>query len=484
MNLRGVFRVLSYVVGAEGVFLLLPAIVGFIYGEIFGAVTYLIVAAVCLLFFVLSVGFGRRHKAESRGFYVKEGFVTTALCWIVMSLIGAVPFVVTGDIPNYVDALFETVSGFTTTGSSILFDVECMLHCNLFFRSFTHWIGGMGILVFVMAIMPMSGSASLSLMKAESPGPSVSKLVPKIQTTALILYVLYIVLTVLEFVLLLFDGDMPVFNAICHTFGTAGTGGFSVTNDSVAGYSDYVKIITTVFMMLFGLNFTFYYLLLMKKFRDAFGMEEIRWYLLIYLFAAVTIIGSLFVNGISLSGNVLGSFFTCASLMTTTGYTIVNYNDWPVYTHIVFMLLMFIGGCAGSTGGGFKVSRIMLLIKQIGKEVRQQIHPNRVYIVRVDKKPVPHEVIKSCNTLLIAYLFIFAVSLLIVAWDGFDLTTTFVGVLATYNNIGAGLGGVGVGGSFGIFSDTSKIVMIFDMLAGRLEIVPMLLLFHPTTWSK
>ena len=484
MNVRGIFRVLSYVVGAEGIFLLLPAIVGFIYGETFGALVYLAVAVICLAALVISRVFSRHHAAERRGFYVKEGFVTTALCWIVMSLIGAVPFVVTGDIPNYIDALFEVVSGFSTTGSSVLSDVEGLLHCNLFFRSFTHWIGGMGILVFVMAIMPMSGSASLSLMKAESPGPSVSKLVPKIQTTALILYIIYIVLTVLEFVLLLFDGEMPVFNAICHTFGTAGTGGFSVTNDSVAGYSDYVKIVTTVFMMLFGLNFTFYYLLLMRKFRDALGMEEVKWYLGIYFVASLAVIGSLAYNHISLSGNVLGTFFTCASLMTTTGYTIVNYNDWPVFTHIVFMMLMFIGGCAGSTGGGFKVSRIMLLVKQIGKEVRQQIHPNRVYIVKVDKKPVPHEVIKSCNTLLISYILIFAVSLLIVSWDGFDLTTTFVGVLATYNNIGAGLGEVGVGGSFGIFSYTSKIVMIFDMLAGRLEIVPMLLLFHPTTWSK
>lgn len=483
MNFRGVFKVLNYVIGLTGLFLLLPALVGLIYKEYFVCLMYLAVAAGCILLY-----FGLSHllknKKKTRGFYGKEGFVATALSWIIMSLISALPMCLSGDIPSYVDALFEAASGYSTTGASILFDLDPISHATIFFRSFTHWIGGMGVLVFIMAIMPMAGGSPLSIMKAESPGPTVSKLVPKIQTTSLILYGLYIGLTIIEFILLLFDSELPVFENICHTLGTAGTGGFAVSNSGPAGMSAYTQIVTTIFMLLFGVNFSFYFLLFTGKIKEAFGIEELRWYLAIWAGAVVLILVCLYYKGMGLSENVLGACFSCASLMTTTGYTIVDFGEWPVFTHIILMCLMFVGGCAGSTGGGFKVSRIMLLVKQVGREVRQQIHPNQVYPIRVDKKAVPQDVLKSCNTLFITYMLIFVISCLVVSLDGFDFTTTFSGVLATYNNIGVGFGDVCVGDSFGIFSDTSKIVMVIDMLAGRLEIIPMLLLFHPQTWRK
>lgn len=484
MNFRGISKVLNYVVGLTGLFLLLPALVGIIYKEYRVSLIYLAVTAGCVLFY-LSVSFIlKKLPASKRGFYGKEGFVVTALSWIIMSLISALPMCLTGDIPFYVDALFEAASGYSTTGASILFDLDPVSHATIFFRSFTHWIGGMGVLVFIMAIMPMAGGSPLSIMKAESPGPTVSKLVPKIQSTSLILYGLYIGLTVLQFVLLLFDPELPLFENICHTLGTAGTGGFAVTNAGPAGMSHYTQTVTTIFMLLFGVNFSFYFLLFTGKIKAAFSIEEIRWYIGIWGGAVILILICLYCKGFGFSENILGTCYSCASVMTTTGYSIVDFGQWPVFTHIILMLLMFVGGCAGSTGGGFKVSRIMLMVKQVGREVRQQIHPNQVYTIRVDKKAVPQDVLKSCNTLFITYSLIFAVSCLIVSLDGFDFTTTFSGILATYNNIGVGFGKVCVGGSFGIFSPVSKIVMVIDMLAGRLEIIPMLLLFHPNTWRK
>ena len=483
MNLKGIFKILNYVVGIEGIFLLLPALVGVIFKQYHAALVYFAVAAVCIVVAALFI-FIQRHDPTKRGFYGKEGFVATALSWFILSLIGAVPMYLTGDIPNYVDALFECTSGYTTTGASVIPNLSVISLPTIFFRSFTHWIGGMGVLVFILAILPMSGGSPLSIMKAESPGPSVSKMVPKLQRTAMISYGIYIALTVLEFVLLLFDPDMPVFENICHTMGTAGTGGFSVTNSGPAGYSSYVNVVTTVFMMLFGANFSFYFLLITKKFRDAFGLEEIRWYVGIFLFAVLIIFLNLHFSGFDARENLLGIFYSCASLMTTTGYTIVDFGKWPVFTHVVLMTLMFVGGCAGSTGGGFKVSRIMLMLKQVGKEVRQQIHPNQVYSIRVDKKPVSADVLKSCNIIFISYVMILIASCLLVSLDDFDFTTTFSGVLATYDNIGVGFGKVCVGGCFNIFSWHSKLVMVLDMIAGRLEILPVLLLFHPATWKK
>ncbi len=484
MNLKGVLRILGFVVGLEGFFFLLPALVGLIYGEYPAVLIYLVTGAICMLLGLLTVKVLAPKGALSKGFYGKEGFVATSLSWIVMSLIGAVPFTITKDIPNYLDALFETVSGFTTTGASIMNDVEVMLHCNLFFRSFTHWLGGMGVLVFILAIMPMAGGSPLSLMKAESPGPTVSKLVPKAQKTALILYGLYIFLTLTEFLLIVFDPSINVFQSICHTLGTAGTGGFGVLNDSVASFSDYVKVVTTIFMMLFGLNFSFYYLLLMKRIKEAFRLDEIKWYLGIYFGAVILMLTDLAVKGYGLGKNLINVFFSCASLMTTTGYTVTDFGEWPVFTHVIFFALMFVGGCAGSTGGGFKVARIMLLAKQISRDVRKQIHPNRVTTIKSDGKAISEEVLASTNRLFITYVFILALSALIISLDGFDYTTTFAAVMSTYNNIGVGLGEICVGDSFSMFSSTSKIVMIFDMLFGRLEIIPMLLLISPSTWRK
>lgn len=484
MNYRAVTKVTNYVVGLMGLFLLLPAMIGVIYKEYHVALIYLAVAGGCLFVYTLFWHFLRKEPKRPRGFYGKEGFVVTALSWIIMSLIGALPMCIAKDIPHYIDAVFEVASGLSTTGASVIPDLDVVSHATIFFRSFTHWIGGMGVLVFILAILPRVSGSPLSILKAESPGPTVSKLVPKIQTTSLILYGLYIGLTVLEFVLLLFDKDLPLFVNICHTMGTAGTGGFSVTNSGQAGMSQYTQIITTIFMLLFGANFSFYFLLFSGKIKDALKIEELRWYFCIWFIAVSVILANLFFSGYGFKENILGAAFSCASLMTTTGYTIVDFGQWPVFTHVVLMTLMFIGGCAGSTGGGFKVSRIMLMIKQIGREIRQQIHPNQVYTVRVDKKPVSQDVLKSCNTLFIAYVLILIVSCLIVSLDNFDFTTTFAGVMATYNNIGVGFGKVCVGGCFNIFSDSSKIVMIIDMLAGRLEILPMLILFHPNTWKK
>jgi trk system potassium uptake protein TrkH len=484
MNSKGVIRILGFVVGLEGIFFLLPALVGLIYKEYFGAAVYLGLALVCVLVAFLIIKVFVKNRDRSKGFYGKEGFVATALSWIVMSLIGAVPFRVTGDIPHYLDAVYETVSGFTTTGASIITDVESIMHCNLFFRSFTHWLGGMGVLVFILAIMPMAGGSPLSLMKAESPGPTVSKLVPKAQKTALILYGLYIALTLAEFLLIVFDPSINVFESICHTFGTAGTGGFGVRNNSVASFSPYVQVVTTVFMLLFGLNFSFYYLLLLKRFREAFNFSEIRWYFGIYFGAVALMLIDLAVKGFGAGKNLIAVFFSCASVMTTTGYTVADFGEWPVFTHVIFFTLMFIGGCAGSTGGGFKVARIILLTKQIGRDVRKQIHPNRVTTIKNDGKAVSEEVLASINRLFITYVFILVISTLIIALDGFDFTTTFAAVMSTYNNIGVGLGDICVGDSFSMFSYTSKSVMILDMLFGRLEIIPMLLLFSPSTWKK
>ncbi len=484
MNSKGIIRILGFVIGLEGVVFFLPALVGIIYGEYSGSLVYALTGVACLLIAVLIIKVLIKKRKSPKGFYGKEGFVATALSWILMSLIGAIPFRITGDIPNYLDAVFETVSGFTTTGASIVRDVESMLHCNLFFRSFTHWLGGMGVLVFILAIMPMAGGSPLSLMKAESPGPTVSKLVPKAQKTAIILYGIYIALTLLEFLLIVFDPSINVFQSICHTLGTAGTGGFGVLNSSVASFSDYVKIITTVFMLLFGMNFSFYYLLLMKRAKEAFKIEEIKWYLIIYFGTVSLMIIDLVIKGFDLGKNLIGIFFSCASIMTTTGYTVVDFGEWPGFTHVLFFLLMFIGGCAGSTGGGFKVTRILLLIKQIGRDVRKQIHPNRITTIKTDGKAVSEEVLASTNRLFITYVFILIISTLILSLDGYDLTTSFAAVMSTYNNIGVGLGDICVGDSFAMFSAPSKIVMTLDMLFGRLEIIPMLLLISPSTWKK
>ena len=479
MNYRIIAKILGWVFSLQGIFMLPPCLVGIIYKEYFDAAVYLVISLACSLVGYLL----RRIKTKSTTFYAKEGFVAVALSWILLSMTGAIPFVLNGDIPSYTDALFEIISGYTTTGSSILTNVEGLSHSNLFFRSFSHWIGGMGVLVFILAILPMTGGSTMNLLKAESPGPSVSKLVPKMQQTAFILYAIYFVMTLIEIVLLLLGG-MSLFDSLCHAFGTAGTGGFGIKHDSIAGYSPYLQIVITVFMFLFGVNFTFYYYILIRKIRDAFKMEEVRWYFGIYWLVVGLLMVNLISNGYAAGESLLHVTFQVASIMTTTGYATTDFNLWPEFSRGLMVCLMFIGACAGSTGGGLKVSRIMLWLKQVRKELTQQIHPRRVHVIKMDGKEVPHMQTHSCNVLLMTYIIIFIVSFLLISLDGFDTTTNFTAIAATLNNIGPGLNMVGATGNFSAFSDFSKYILMFDMLAGRLEVFPMLLLFYPSTWKK
>ena len=422
-------------------------------------------------------------KPKNKVFYTKDGCVAVALSWVALCVFGALPFVVSGYIPHPVDALFETVSGFTTTGSSILTDVEVLPHCVLIWRSFTHWIGGMGVLVFLLSLLPLTGGYHMNLMKAESPGPSVSKLVPKVQSTAKILYTIYFGMTLAQIVLLLI-GKVPLFDTLCITFGTAGTGGFGIVNDSIGSYSTYCQVVTTIFMILFGVNFSVYYLILTKKFRQAFKYEEVRYYFGIII-ASILIITF---NTVHLFRNVLVAFqqvaFQVASIITTTGFSSTDFNQWPALSKTVLVLLMFVGACAGSTGGGIKVSRILILCKAAKKEFQLYLHPNAIKKIKMDNKIISHEILRSTNIYISVYLLIFAASVLLIAIDNFDLITNFTAVAATLNNIGPGFEIAGPMGNFSSFSYLSKSVLIFDMLAGRLEIFPLLLLFFKDTWKR
>ena len=424
-----------------------------------------------------------RKKPSNKVFYIKDGCVAVALSWVVLSITGAIPFVLSGSIPHPIDAIFETVSGFTTTGASILAEVESLPKSILFWRSFTHWIGGMGVLVFLLSLLPLAGGYHMNLMRAESPGPSVSKLVPKVQSTAKILYGIYLGMTVLQIIFLLLGG-VPLFDTLCITFGSAGTGGFGIKNDSLGSYSTYCQVVTTIFIILFGVNFSAYYLILTKKFKAAFHIEEIRYYFGIIL-ASIILIA---INTRHMFSGFAQAFqqsaFQVGSIITTTGYSTTDFNQWPALSKTILVLLMFIGACAGSTGGGIKVSRIILLLKAARKEFQLYLHPNAVKKIKMDQKTVPHETLRSTNIFLSVYLIIFCGSVLLISLDNFDLITNFTAVAATLNNIGPGLEIVGPMGNFSSFSYLSKSVLIFDMLAGRLEIFPLLLLFFKNTWKK
>ena len=478
MNYAIVLRLLSYILYCEAALLLLPAMASLIYGEWMVLGVFLLTAALSAVAGALL----HRIKPKSQIFYMREGFATTALCWLLISVVGAVPFVLTGSIPNPVDAMFETVSGFTTTGASILPAVEDLPRGILFWRSFTHWIGGMGVLVFLLSLLPLTGGSHVNLMKAESPGPQVDKLVPKVQSTAKILYGIYFALTVVEFCFLL-AGGMNVFDSLLTAFGTAGTGGFGFKNDSFASFSPYIQWVVTVFMILFGVNFNVYFLLLLRRFRRAASSEEVRAYFAIIL-AAVAVIT---VNIRSLYGTfgeaLRHAAFQVGSIITTTGFSSCDFDLWPTLAKEVLVLLMFVGACAGSTGG-IKVSRFLLLGKTLGKELKQALHPQVVAPVRMDGKLVNHETIRTTNVFLAAYIFIFAASFMLVSLDGFDMVTNFTSVAATLNNIGPGLNQVGPMMNFGAYSNFAKLVLIFDMLAGRLEIFPMLVLFLPDAWRR
>jgi len=479
MNYSMIFFIIGWVFLIEAALMAPSALVALLYAE---QSIWAFAAAIglCLL---LGVPLVRRQPAN-KVFYAKEGCVTVALSWIVMSLMGALPFVFSGVIPSIVDAMFETVSGFTTTGASILKDVEVLPRCMLFWRSFTHWIGGMGVLVFLLCLLPMSGGGySMNLMKAESPGPSVSKLVPKVRSTAKLLYGLYVALSLLELALLLL-GSMPLFDALCTTFGTAGTGGFGIKNSSIGEYSAYIQSIVTIFMILFGINFNVYFLLYMRKPKEAFRCEEAGWYLAII--AVSTLIITVFIRNSfpDLVTAFRHAAFQVGSIITTTGFSTADFNVWPAVPKAILVLLMFIGACAGSTGGGIKVSRIVLLFRTMTREIEQIIHPHMVKKLKFEGRVVGQEVLRSVNAFMVAYVLIFAGSTLLVCLDGFDLVTSFTSVAATLNNIGPGLELVGPASNFSCFSDLSKIVLIFDMLAGRLEIFPLLVLFFRDTWKK
>ena len=473
---------IAYIIGrillTEAALLVLPLLVTFLYGE--SPVPFLIP----ILLLALCGGAMGWKKPKSTALYARDGLAVVALAWICMSLFGALPFVLSGDIPNYVDAFFETVSGFTTTGSSILTEIEPLSRGGLFWRSFTHWVGGMGVLVFVMAILPMNDGHGMHLMRAEVPGPTVGKLVSRMSDTAKILYSIYLVMTVVEIVLLL-AGGMPLYDAAIHAFGTAGTGGFSCRNLSVGAYdSVYFDVVIGVFMLLFGVNFNLYYFLLIRRFRDVFHSEELRTYLLIVAASVLAIAVNISHLYQSFAASLRYAFFQVSSIITTTGYATADFNAWPAFSKAILVILMFVGACAGSTGGGMKVARIVILAKTSVCDMRKMLHPNAVATVRFEGKPIGEKNIRSVHLFLTVYLIVFTISCLLLSLEEMDLVTTFTAVAACMNNIGPGLEVVGPMGNFAAFSPWAKVLLSFDMLVGRLEIFPMLLLFAPSIWKR
>ena len=473
MNKKMITYVLGILLITEGALLLLPTLIALYYKE--NVVPFLItIAATVASGFVMT-----RFKPHDKTIVSMDGFAIVSLGWILISLFGALPFFISKEIPNYLDAVFEVVSGFTTTGSSILTDVEALSKGMLFWRSFTHWIGGMGVLVFLLAIIPLSGGSNFNLMRAESPGPSVGKLVPKIKTTARLLYIIYIGMTFIEIILLI-AGQMPIFDAITTSFGTAGTGGFGIKNDSIMSYSPYIQWVVTIFMILFGVNFNAYYFILLKQWKKSLLMEEVRYYFIIIGISTAII----FFNILNLFSNAFDALrhatFQVGSIITTTGFSSVDFDIWPETSKIILVLLMFIGACSGSTGGGIKVSRIMILIKTVVKELNSYIHPRSVRKIKIDGKPVEHDVVRATNVYFITFMVIFAFSVFAISFENIGLVTSFTAVTATINNIGPGLELVGPTQNFSVFGPFSKYVLMFDMLAGRLELFPLLLLFHPS----
>ena len=477
MNFKMILNILGWILIFEALFFLVPIITAVVYGEAVLA-DFLISAGLCLICGGLLI----MKKPENKALYSREGYVIVSLSWIVLSLFGALPFYISGVIPNFVDALFETVSGFTTTGATVLGEVETLPKAILIWRSFTHWVGGMGVLVFIMAFIPLSGGQNMHIMKAESPGPSVSKLVPRVKTTAMLLYSIYLVLTTIEFVMLLFGG-MTVYEALNTSFATGGTGGFGFYNSSMGSFSPYIQIVITVFMLLFSVNFNCYFLLLTRKIKDAFNLE-MRTFFIIYT-AATLLITFNIAGQFSSTGEALRhSAFTVASIMSTTGFSTVDFNLWPELSRTILVILMFIGACAGSTCGGIKISRVIILFKGMAKELQTMIQPHQVKKIKMDSHTIDHETVRSVNVFMVAYMMIFIISLILISFDNHDLITSFTAVSATINNVGPGLELVGPISNFSFFSNQSKIVLIFDMIAGRLELFPMLLLFTPATWKR
>lgn len=482
MNYKVMGRFISKILAVEAVFMT-PAMLISVFDKEYKAfisfvLSILIIMAVSALLFVLG------RKAKQR-FFVKEGLACVGLSWIAISLLGCLPFYISGEIPHFIDALFEMVSGFTTTGSSILPEVETMSRGMLYWRSFSHWLGGMGVLVFLLAVTPANGRSNrftLHLLRAESPGPNVEKLAPRMRDTAMILYMLYMALTVMNVIFLLLGG-ISLFDSVCTAFGTAGTGGFGIKNYSMAGYSPYIQNVCTIFMLLFGVNFSCYYLLLLRRFKTVLKDGELR----LYLGLVVASITAITINIYHMFGSIGEALhhaaFTVASIITTTGFATVDFDKWPEFSKSIIVVLMMIGACAGSTGGGFKCGRLLLLLKSIRRGIRKTLNPNKVEVIRNNGNAVNEKVISGINIYVATYFIIIFGSFLLIAVDGFSIITNFTAVLSCFNNIGPGLDQVGPTCNFGLFSDFSKIILIIDMLAGRLEIYPILILFSRDVWS-
>ena len=479
MNHRMVFSTVGKMVWAEAILLLLPYIISLVYKEacaeafLITIITAVVTGTLLVLLF----------KKKNDVIYSKEGFLTVSLSWIVLSLIGALPFRISGEIPHYIDAVFETVSGFTTTGASILTDIEAMSRGLLFWRSFTHWIGGMGVLVFVMAIIPNVSKRSIHIMRAEVPGPVKGKLVPKLRDTAKILYTIYIVMTIIEIVLLRL-GNMPWFDSIVHSFGTAGTGGFGIKADSIASYSPYLQWVITIFMILFGVNFNIYFLLIIGRIRSILKSTELWVYLGVIALAVLGISFNIYPMYNDVSDTVRDAAFQVGSIITTTGYATADFDLWPSFSKAILFSLMLIGACAGSTGGGFKVSRVIIVFKKISSEIKRLLHPRSVKTITFEGKRLEEQTINGVTVYLAIYIACFVLLFLAVSLDKFDFETNFSAVSACFNNIGPGFGAVGPTGSFAGYSIFSKIILTFAMLLGRLEIFPLIIVAMPGTWSK
>ncbi len=481
MNYKMMGRFIAQILSIEGLFMIPALLISLSCGEASAfwgfAYTILLIIGITAALFLLC------RNAPS-AFYAKEGLVCVGVSWIVLSLVGCLPFYISREIPHYIDAFFEIVSGFTTTGSSILTDVEALSKGLLYWRSFSHWLGGMGVLVFLLAFTGERGKGfTMHLLRAESPGPSVGKLVPKMRKTATILYLIYIAMTVVN-ILFLVAGKMPLFEAVCTAFGTAGTGGFGIKNDSMASYSPYLQNVTTVFMALFGINFSCYYLLLLGQVRSVFKDEELRLYLGIIFGSILLIVLNLRGFYDTLEETIRHAAFTVSTIITTTGYATTDFDLWPAFSKAIVMLLMVVGACAGSTGGGLKVARLLLLLKSLKRNIGQVLKPRKVQVVRNNGGVVDEKILDNANAYLAAYVVIMFLSFLVISMDNFSIGTNFTAVLACFNNIGPGLEQVGPTCNFSAYSDLSKLVLSFDMLAGRLEIFPILVLFSRSTWRR
>ena len=483
MNYKMMGRFTAQMLLIEGIFLIPALLISLFLGESAAAYGFAVTLGLIALVGGPMYFFCRDAKSA---FYATDGMVCVAVSWLVLSLVGAIPFYVSEAIPSYIDALFETVSGFTTTGASILPEVEHMAKGLMYWRSFTHWVGGMGVLVFLLAIAPSKGNEqgfTMHLLRAESPGPSVGKLVPKMRKTAAILYFLYIILTVLDF-LFLIVGGMPVFDAVCTSFGTAGTGGFGIKNDSIASYSPYLQNVTTVFMLLFGVNFSCYYLLTQRQIKNVLKDEELRLYVLIVLGSIGLVVWNLGDFYPTLEETVRHAAFQVSSIITTTGFATTDFDLWPSFSRTILLCLMVIGACAGSTGGGLKVARVLLLFKSLKRNIAQMLHPRKVQVIRNNGSVVSERIVANTNAYLCAYVVLMFGSFVLISLDGYSVGTNFSAVLSCLNNIGPGLELAGPTCNFSIFSTFSKLVLILDMLLGRLEIFPILVLFSPDTWKN